>query len=127
MKEIINTSNAPKPLGPYNQAVKINNMLFMSGQIGINPKNNQIIKTGIQDETTQVMENLKSVLKHCNLSFDNVVKTSIFLTSMSDFDEVNSIYGTYFNESTAPARETIAVSTLPKNVNVEISMIACFI
>lgn len=124
MKKIYNTNKAPKPLGPYNQAIMANNMLFTSGQIAINPKTNNLVLNNIIDETKQVMENLKAVLKSANLDFSNVVKTSIFISSMDDFNEINSVYGSYFNEENAPARETVQVSKLPKGVNIEISMIA---
>ncbi len=123
-KKIINTKNAPAPIGPYNQAVKINNMLFVSGQVAINPKNNELIQSSISDETDQVMKNLSAILKEANMDFLNVVKTTIFLSDMSYFNEVNNIYGSYLKEGQEPARETVAVKTLPKEVNVEISMIA---
>jgi 2-iminobutanoate/2-iminopropanoate deaminase len=124
MKKIYNTNKAPKPLGPYNQAIMANNMLFTSGQIAINPKTNNLVLNNIIDETKQVMENLKAVLKSANLDFSNVVKTSIFISSMDDFNEINSVYGSYFNGENAPARETVQVAKLPKGVNIEISMIA---
>ena len=123
-KIIINTKNAPAPIGPYNQAVKINNMLFISGQVAINPKNNELIQSSISDETDQVMKNLSAILKEANMDFLNVVKTTIFLSDMSYFNEVNNIYGSYLKKGQEPARETVAVKTLPKEVNVEISMIA---
>jgi len=123
-KKIINTKNAPAPIGPYNQAVKINNMLFVSGQVAINPKNNELVQSSISDETDQVMKNLSAILKEANMDFLNVVKTTIFLSDMSYFNEVNNIYGSYLKEGQEPARETVAVKTLPKEVNVEISMIA---
>ena len=124
MKKIYNTNDAPDPLGPYNQAIMANNMLFTSGQIAINPKTNSLILGNIKEETRQVMENLKAVLKSANLEFSNVVKTSIFISSMDDFNEINNVYGSYFNEENAPARETVQVAKLPKGVNIEISMIA---
>ena len=123
-KKIINTNNAPAPIGPYNQAIKIDNMLFISGQVAINPKNNELIQSSISDETDQVMKNLSAILKEANMDFRNVVKTTIFLSDMSYFNEVNNIYGSYLKEGQEPARETVAVKTLPKEVNVEISMIA---
>ena len=123
-KIIINTENAPAPIGPYNQAIKIDNMLFISGQVAINPKNNELIKSSISDETDQVMKNLSAILKEANMDFRNVVKTTIFLSDMSYFNEVNNIYGSYLKKGQEPARETVAVKTLPKEVNVEISMIA---
>lgn len=124
MKKIIKTSQAPAPIGPYNQAVLINNMLFTSGQIAFDPKTNNLVLENIQVETKQVMENLKAVLAQADMSFEQVVKTSIFISNMNNFSEINTVYGSYFNEATAPARETVEVACLPKNVNVEISMIA---
>ena len=125
MKKIINTKNAPAPIGPYNQAIKIGNILFISGQVAMDPgNNNQLIKSSIKDETHQVMKNLSAILKEANMDFLNVVKTTIFLSDMSYFNEVNNIYGSYLKEGQEPARETVAVKTLPKEVNVEISMIA---
>ena len=123
-KKIINTKNAPAPIGPYNQAIKIDNMLFVSGQVAIKPKNNELIQSSISDETDQVMKNLSAILKEANMDFRNVVKTTIFLSDMSYFNEVNNIYGSYLKKGQEPARETVAVKTLPKEVNVEISMIA---
>jgi 2-iminobutanoate/2-iminopropanoate deaminase len=124
MKKIITTSKAPAPIGPYNQAVLINGMLFTSGQIAFNPENGELVLDEIKKETKQVMENLKAVLAQAEMSFENVVKTSIFIADMNDFASINEIYGSYFNDTTAPARETVQVACLPKNVNVEISMIA---
>ena len=124
MKKIIKTENAPKPIGPYNQAVIAGDYMFISGQIALNPKNGKLITDGINRETTQVMENLKAILSESSFTFDNVVKTTIFLSRMDDFADVNEIYGSYLNDSTAPARETVQVSKLPVGVNVEISMIA---
>jgi len=124
MKKIITTSKAPAPIGPYNQAVLINGMLFTSGQIAFNPENGELVLDEIKKETKQVMENLKAVLAQAEMSFENVVKTSIFIADMSDFADINDIYGSFFNNETAPARETVQVACLPKNVNVEISMIA---
>ena len=124
MKTIITTSKAPAPIGPYNQAVLVNGMLFTSGQIAFNPAPGELILEDIQSETKQVMENLKAVLAEAELTFENVVKTSIFIADMNDFAKINEIYGAYFNDETAPARETVQVACLPKNVNVEISMIA---
>ena len=124
MKKIIKTKNAPSPVGPYNQAILFNNTLYASGQIAINPLNNQIINEDIEAETKQVMENLNEVLKEAKMDFSNVVKCTIFLKNMNDFESVNQIYSTFFNEKDAPARETVEVSMLPKNVNVEISLIA---
>ena len=123
MKKIIKTENAPKPIGPYNQAVIAGNYIFISGQIALNPESGQLITDEIKKETTQVMENLKAILSEASLTFENIVKTTIFLSSMDDFADVNEIYGSYINDSTAPARETVQVSKLPVGVNVEISMI----
>jgi len=124
MKKIIFTDNAPAPIGPYNQAVLFGNTLYTSGQIALDPKTMELIGSDIESETRQVMENLKGVLEAADMTFENVVKTTIFIMDMNDFAKVNSVYGTYFNEKTAPARETVQVAGLPKNVNVEISMIA---
>tara|TARA_B100001996_G_scaffold294723_1_gene234977 strand:+ start:44 stop:430 length:387 start_codon:yes stop_codon:yes gene_type:complete len=124
-KKIINTENAPAPIGPYNQAIKINNMLFISGQVAMDPlNNNELIKSSINEETHQVMKNLSAILEEAEMDFTNVVKTTIFLSDMSYFNEVNNIYGSYLKEGDEPARETVAVKTLPKEVNVEISMVA---
>tara|TARA_B100000900_G_scaffold117540_1_gene99020 strand:- start:8248 stop:8628 length:381 start_codon:yes stop_codon:yes gene_type:complete len=124
MKKIIKTSRAPKPIGPYNQAVIAGNYMFISGQIAINPENGELVTHNINDETSQVMENLRSILDEASLDFENVVKTTIFLSNMDDFSDVNKVYGSYLNNLTAPARETVQVSKLPAGVNVEISMIA---
>jgi len=125
MKQIINTPNAPAPIGPYNQAVLSGNTLYISGQIALNPDTNALVLDNITAETTQVMDNLKAILDASNMTFNkNVVKASIFISNMDDFTQINEIYGSYFNHATAPARETIQVARLPKNVNVEISMIA---
>lgn len=122
-KTIINATNAPAPIGPYSQAVKAANMLFISGQLPLKPGTGELVLGDIMEETHQVMHNLKAILNEASMSFDNVVKTTIFLSDMSLFTQVNEVYGKYFNES-FPARETVAVKGLPKNVNVEISMIA---
>jgi 2-iminobutanoate/2-iminopropanoate deaminase len=122
-KKIINTTNAPAPIGPYSQAVQAGNWLFISGQVAINPTTGNVIDGTIADETTQVMKNLQALLEAANCSFANVVKTTIFLSDMGLFAEVNNVYGTYFTDN-FPARETVAVKGLPRNVNVEISMIA---
>lgn len=124
MKKVINTSNAPAPIGPYSQAVLKGGMLFTSGQIALNPKSGELMTADIKTETKWVMENLKAILAEANLNFEHVLKTTIFLTDMKNFLAVNEIYASYFNEATAPARETVEVSNLPKYVNVEISMIA---
>lgn len=124
MKKIITSKNAPCPIGPYNQAVIANGFMYISGQVGMNPKTGKIIKDSISEETEQVMKNLSSILNEASISFENVVKTTIFLSDMNDFSLVNEVYGKYFDEDTAPARETVQVSKLPLGVNVEISMIA---
>lgn len=124
MKKIIFTENAPAPIGPYNQAVLKGNTLYTSGQIAIDPKTGELVTATIEVETEQVMQNMKAVLEAAGMTFDNVVKTTIFIMDMNDFSKINSVYGFYFSETTAPARETVQVACLPKNVNVEISMIA---
>ena len=126
MKKIITTDKAPAPIGPYSQAVLVGNMLYTSGQIAINPKTGTLVLNNIQDETNQVMQNIKAILEASNMTFENVIKTSIFISDMDDFAEINKIYGGYFDEDTAPARETVQVARLPKDVNVEISMIAVY-
>lgn len=124
MKKIIFTEKAPAPIGPYNQAVLKGNTLYTSGQIALNPLTGELVISNIEDETKQVMENMKAVLEAAGMTFENVVKTTIFIMNMNDFGNINTVYGSYFNEKTAPARETVQVACLPKNVNVEISMIA---
>lgn len=124
MKTIINTTDAPAPIGPYNQAVLSGNTLYTSGQIAINPSSGELVQDSISRETKQVMENLKAVLKAADMTFENVIKTSIFISDMHNFGEINEVYGSYFNADTAPARETVEVANLPKFVNVEISAIA---
>lgn len=124
MKKIIFTEKAPAPIGPYNQAVLVGNMLYTSGQISINTLTNELVLDNIETETKQVMENLKAVLEAAEMTFENVIKVSIFISDMNNFSKINTIYGAYFNEATAPARETVQVAGLPKNVNVEISAIA---
>lgn len=123
MKKIINTTNAPAPIGPYSQAVIANGFLFASGQVAINPENGELNVSSIEEETHQVMRNIKAVLLEADYTFDDIVKTTIFLSDMSLFAAVNEIYGSYFT-STYPARETVAVKGLPKGVNVEISITA---
>ncbi|MBB6680420.1 RidA family protein [Aequorivita sp. 609] len=125
MKKIINTSNAPAPIGPYNQAVLSGSMLYTSGQIAINPKTGELETDDIKSETKLVMQNLKAILTEAGMTFENVIKSSIFISDMHNFAAINEVYGTYFNEETAPARETVEVANLPKFVNVEISVIAC--
>lgn len=124
MKKIIFTEKAPAPIGPYSQAVLSGDTLYVSGQIPLNPESGELVMVSIEEQTQQVMENLKSVLSQAEMAFDNVVKATIFITDMNDFAKINSVYGSYFTESNAPARETVQVSKLPKNVNVEISVIA---
>ena len=124
MKKIITTPNAPAPIGPYNQAVLSNGTLYISGQIPLDPTTMELVEGDLSKETVQVMENLKSILLAANMDFENVVKSSIFLSDMNNFTEVNKVYGAYFNEDTAPARETVEVANLPKFVRIEISMIA---
>ena len=124
MKKIIFTEKAPAPIGPYNQAVLVGNMLYTSGQIAINPLTNELVLENIETEAKQVMENLKVVLEAAEMTYENVIKVSIFISDMNNFSKINTIYGAYFNEATAPARETVQVAGLPKNVNVEISAIA---
>ena len=124
MKKAILTEKAPQPIGPYNQAIQYDNMMFVSGQIPLNPSDGKLVDSGIRDETEQVMENLKHVLYKGEMKFIDVVKTTIFLKSMDDFSVVNEVYGKYFDGSEPPARETVEVSKLPLNVNVEISCIA---
>lgn len=124
MKKIIKTSKAPAPIGPYNQAILSGNTLYTSGQIAINPRTGELNIATIEEETTLVMENMKAVLAAAEMTFDHVIKTSIFISDMENFSEINEVYGRYFNEDNAPARETVEVANLPKYVNVEISMIA---
>lgn len=124
MKKVIFTEKAPTPIGPYSQAILKGGTLYTSGQIAINPATNELITETIEAETQQVMQNMKAVLHAAGMTFDNVVKTTIFIMDMNDFTKINSVYGSYFDENNAPARETVQVACLPKNVNVEISMIA---
>ena len=123
MKNIIETNNAPAPIGPYSQAVKIGNTLYTSGQIAINTETGKLEMDSIEIETHQVMKNIEAILNDTNMTFDNVVKTSIFILNMDNFSRINEIYGQYFTGN-FPARETVEVSRLPKDVNLEISMIA---
>ena len=124
MKKIINTLKAPQPIGPYSQAVLVGDVLYTSGQISLNPETGKLVKDSIDIETVQVMENLKAVLQAANMTFKNVIKSTIFISDMKHFGAINNVYGKYFDDSTAPARETVEVANLPKFVNVEISMIA---
>lgn len=124
MKKIIFTDKAPAPIGPYSQAVLVGNILYTSGQIAINPKTGELVLDDIETETKQVMENMKAVLEAAEMSFENIIKTTIFIMDMADFGKINGVYGSYFDENSAPARETVQVAGLPKGVNVEISMVA---
>ncbi|WP_418638812.1 RidA family protein [Winogradskyella sp.] len=124
MKKIINTTKAPAPIGPYNQAVLTGNTLYTSGQIALDPDTMELVLDDIKTETRQVMENMKAVLEAADMTFKNVIKSSIFISDMNNFRQINEVYGEYFEEATAPARETVEVANLPKFVNVEISMIA---
>ena len=123
-KKIIKTNNAPAPIGPYNQAVVAGNMLFVSGQIALDPATGELLQGDIQAETKLVMENLKAILTEAGSDFNKVIKSTIFLMDMGQFAQVNEVYGSYFDNATAPARETVQVSGLPKGVKVEISVIA---
>ena len=123
-KEIITTLNAPAPIGPYNQAVKVGNTLYISGQIPLIPTSMELLNGSIKEETQLVMDHLQAILEAAGMTFGHVVKSTIFLDDMNNFGEVNQIYGAFFDNETAPARETVAVKTLPKSVRVEISMIA---
>jgi len=123
-KKIITTLNAPAPLGPYNQAVKAGNTLYISGQIPILAESMELLSGTIKEETQLVMQHLEAILEAAEMNFNQVVKTSIFLDNMDNFGQVNEVYGSYFDNDTAPARETVDVKTLPKSVRIEISMIA---
>ena len=124
MKKIINTDKAPAPIGPYNQAIQVGDTLYISGQIPLNTTTGELVEGNIKLEADQCMQNLKAILEEAEMTFEHVVKTSIFLKDMNQFTEVNEVYGSYFDMETAPARETVEVANLPKFVNVEISMIA---
>tara|TARA_R100001369_G_C3300619_1_gene165631 strand:- start:644 stop:1024 length:381 start_codon:yes stop_codon:yes gene_type:complete len=124
MKKIINTLKAPAPIGPYNQAILVGDTLYTSGQIALHPETMELVLDDIKTETKQVMENMKAVLEAADMSFENVIKASIFISDINNFSQINDVYGQYFDEATAPARETVEVANLPKFVNVEISMIA---
>jgi 2-iminobutanoate/2-iminopropanoate deaminase len=124
MKTIITTEKAPAPLGPYSQAVLTGNTLYTSGQIAINPETGKLVIDNIKSETLQVMENLSAVLEAAGMTFNHVIKSSIFISNMDDFLVINEVYGSFFEDENAPARETVQVARLPKDVNVEISMIA---
>jgi len=124
MKKIITTKHAPTPIGPYSQAVLSGNTLYTSGQIALHPETGELVLDDISTETKQVMENMKAVLEAAGMTFENVIKSSIFISDINNFGAINTVYANYFNEATAPARETVEVANLPKFVNVEISMIA---
>lgn len=124
-KEIIYTKNAPEPIGPYNQAVKIDKTLYVSGQIPLIPGKMELVNGDLEKETIQVMKNLEAIILEANMTFDNIIKTTIFLSDMRNFEIINKIYGKYFDPENAPARETVEVSNLPKYVRLEISVIAC--
>ncbi|MEM6379689.1 MAG: Rid family detoxifying hydrolase [Bacteroidota bacterium] len=126
MKKIIQTDQAPAPVGPYNQAIIHNGTLYASGQIAINPATGDLVTDNIEAETKQVMENIRAVLKAADLSFEDVIKCSIFVSDMNNYSRINAVYGEYFNDATAPARELVEVANLPKFVNIEISIIAAF-
>ena len=126
MKKIIKTENAPAPVGPYNQAIVHNDTLYASGQIAINPKTGDLVLGSIEEETKQVMENIKAILTEADLTFNDVIKCSVFVSDMNNYSKINAVYATYFDEDTAPARELVEVANLPKFVNIEISIIAAF-
>ena len=122
--KIINTTNAPAPVGPYNQAILIDDTLYISGQIALDAVSMKMIEGSIEEEAKKVMQNIKAILQEVDFSFENIIKTTIFITDMNNFSRVNTIYGEYFDNKTAPARETVEVSALPKNAKIEISVIA---
>jgi len=124
MKEIIITAKAPSPVGPYNQAILAKDTLYVSGQIALNPESGELVQDSIEAETHQVLKNLQAILSAADMTFENVVKCSVFVTDMNQYSEINAVYAEYFRESTAPARELIEVANLPKFVNIEISLIA---
>ena len=124
MKKAINTNKAPLPVGPYNQAIMVKNTVYISGQVALNPTNNELIQGSIDEESHQIMKNIESILKEAGLDFKNVVRSKIYLTDMSNFSKVNEVYGSYFEKGHEPARTTIEVSGLPLGVDVEIDMIA---
>ncbi|MGH1436197.1 MAG: Rid family detoxifying hydrolase [Lewinella sp.] len=124
MKTIINTTNAPSPVGPYNQATAHNGTLYVSGQIAIEPASGELLTRTIEEETHQVMKNLQAILKEAGLTFEDVLKCSVFVGDMNNYSRINAVYATYFNEDTAPARELVEVTNLPKFVNIEISLLA---
>ena len=124
MKEIVYTKNAPDPVGPYSQAILTNNTLFISGQVALDPNNGDMINSSIEEETIQVMNNLKAILNEVGFNFSNVIKSTIYLSDMNNFSKVNEVYGSFFSKDYVPSRVTVEVSRLPKDANVEIDMIA---
>ena len=124
MKEIVYTKNAPDPVGPYSQAILTNNTLFISGQVALDPNNGEMINSSIEEETIQVMNNLKAILNEVGFDFSNVIKSTIYLSDMNNFSKVNEVYGSFFSKNYVPSRVTVEVSRLPKDANVEIDMIA---
>ena len=126
MKKIIQTNRAPAPVGPYNQAIIHNDTLYASGQIAIDPVTGQLVTSDIEAETRQVMENVRAILREAGLTFREVLKCSIFVRNMDDYERINAVYAGYFDEATAPARELVQVARLPKDVNIEVSVIAAF-
>ena len=124
MKEILNTTSAPSPVGPYNQSILAGNTLYISGQIALDPETGELVLESIEKETHQVMQNLKAILGNAGMNFENIVKCSVFVKNMQNYARINKIYADYFNEETAPVRELVEVAALPKYVNVEISAIA---
>jgi len=124
MKKIINTSNAPAPVGPYNQSILFNGILFVSGQIAINPESGKLIIDTIEEETHQVMKNIQAILTNAGLTLEHILKCSVFVSDMNNYSRINDVYAEYFDEETAPARELVEVANLPKFVNIEISVIA---
>jgi len=127
MKKIINTSNAPKPVGPYNQAILIDGTLYMSGQVALDVESKLMVRGTIEEETEKVMQNIMAILEEVNFNFENVIKTTIFITDMGNFSKINKSYAKFFNEATAPARETVEVSALPLGARIEISVIAKYL
>ena len=124
MKEIVYTKNAPDPVGPYSQAILTNNTLFISGQVALDPNNGDMINSSIEEETIQVMNNLKAILNEVGFDFSNVIKSTIYLSDMNNFSKVNEVYGSFFSKDYVPSRVTVEVNRLPKDANVEIDMIA---
>lgn len=126
MKKIINTANAPAPVGPYNQAIVHDGTLYVSGQIALNPATGELVQDTIEEETHQVMKNIKAILDEAGITFEEVIKCSVFVSDMNNYSRINAVYAAYFNDDTAPARELVEVANLPKFVNIEISVIAAF-